>query len=196
MARTATPKNRNGTERKIAGLGFLPVEARHGFLIEVPKGQGRNDWICIAEYRNVDLTQLESIDGSALGSDTNALQPLEIGFNQQDGANPRLAPNLRVLIDRTRWLALAPAFYEEANRRLRANGLPAFKFQKNPSKPANSNASVRLRNMLKSGKPSKLPVTMPVCRHFPVTRTRFVCVTVANLPVVLVAICVSSESPG
>lgn len=136
MARTATPKNRNGTDRKIAGLGFLPVEARHGFLIEVPKGQGRNDWICIAEYRNVDLTQLESIDGSALGSDTNALQPVEIGFNQQDSVkNPRLAPNLRVLIDRTRWLALAPAFYEEANRRLRANGLPAFKFQKNPSKP-------------------------------------------------------------
>jgi Protein of unknown function (DUF3780) len=135
MARTATPKNRNGTERKIAGLGFLPVEARHGFLIEVPKGQGRNDWICIAEYRNVDLTQLESIDGSELGSDTNALQPVEIAFNQQDSTNPRLAPNLRVLIDRTRWLALAPGFYEEANRRLRANGLPAFKFQKNPSKP-------------------------------------------------------------
>ena len=55
--------------------------------------------------------------------------------NQPENTNPRLAPNLRVLIDRTRWLALAPAFYEEANRRLRANGLPAFKFQKNPSKP-------------------------------------------------------------
>jgi hypothetical protein len=33
-------------------------------------------------------------------------------------------PALRVIIDRTRWLALAPAFWEEANRRLRANGLP------------------------------------------------------------------------
>jgi hypothetical protein len=44
-------------------------------------------------------------------------------------------PALRVVIDRTRWLALAPAFWEEANRRLRANGLPIAKFQKNPSKP-------------------------------------------------------------
>jgi hypothetical protein len=24
--------------RKIVGLGFLPEEARHGFLIDVPKG--------------------------------------------------------------------------------------------------------------------------------------------------------------
>ncbi len=44
-------------------------------------------------------------------------------------------PTLRVLIDRLRWLALAPAFWEEANRRLRANGLPSAKFQKNPAKP-------------------------------------------------------------
>lgn len=44
-------------------------------------------------------------------------------------------PSLRVIINRTRWLALAPAFWEEANRRLRANGLPAAKFQKNPGKP-------------------------------------------------------------
>jgi hypothetical protein len=40
-----------------------------------------------------------------------------------------------VLIDRSRWLALAPEFWEEANRRLRANGLPSSKFQKNPAKP-------------------------------------------------------------
>ena len=133
MARTATPKNRNGTTRKIAGLGFLPVEARHGFLIEVPKGKGRNDWISIAEYRNVDLTQLESNDSplNELEGDSR-LEAINI-----DAAvdRPNKEPNLRVLIDRTRWLALAPAFYEEANRRLRANGLPAFKFQKNPSKP-------------------------------------------------------------
>ena len=43
--------------------------------------------------------------------------------------------SLRVMIDRTRWLALAPAFWEEANRRLRANGLPVAKFVKAPSKP-------------------------------------------------------------
>jgi len=43
--------------------------------------------------------------------------------------------SLRVAINRTRWLALAPAFWDEANRRLRANGLPIAKFQKNPAKP-------------------------------------------------------------
>ena len=39
------------------------------------------------------------------------------------------------MIDRYRWLALAPAFWEEANRRLRANGLPHNKFPKQPIKP-------------------------------------------------------------
>jgi len=39
------------------------------------------------------------------------------------------------VIDRNRWQSLAPAFWEEANRRLRANGLPAAKFQKKPVKP-------------------------------------------------------------
>jgi len=134
MARTATPKNRNGTTRKIAGLGFLPVEARHGFLIDVPKGTGRNDWIRIAEYRNVDLTQVESCD-SPQDEKVGANSELEATSVIPEGGLRNKEPNLRVLIDRTRWLALAPAFYDEANRRLRANGLPAFKFQKNPSKP-------------------------------------------------------------
>lgn len=134
MARTTTLRNTKGTTRKVAGLGFLPVEARHGFLIDVPKGKGRNDWISIAEYRNVDLTQLESNDsppdvnvGASSECEVSSIAPA-VGLSKKE-------PNLRVLIDRTRWLALAPPFYEEANRRLRANGLPAFKFQKNPSKP-------------------------------------------------------------
>ena len=50
--------------------------------------------------------------------------------------------HLRVLIDRGRWLALAPGFWEEANQRLRANGLPAAKFLKNPSKPVPVHASL------------------------------------------------------
>jgi len=135
MARTATPKqNGKGTTRKVAGLGFLPVEARHGFLIDVPKGKGRNDWIRIAEYRNVDLTQLES-NGSPQEENAGASSEWQATSIAPAGDFPNKEPNLRVLIDRTRWLALAPPFYEEANRRLRANGLPAFKFQKNPGKP-------------------------------------------------------------
>ena len=49
-----------------------------------------------------------------------------------------ISPNdrsLRVLIDRSRWSALVPTFWEEANRRLRANGLLTVKFQKSPRQP-------------------------------------------------------------
>jgi len=70
--------------------------------------------ICITEHRGDDLDHL--------------------GARSVDAPSPN-APSLRVVIDRTRWLALAPAFWEEANRRLRANGLPVAKFQKNPGKP-------------------------------------------------------------
>ena len=114
MARKATRKNRNGSVRETVGLGFLPAEARHGFLIEIPKGTARNEYIRITEHRNVDLSQ-----------------PTVTDRLSQDDKDP----SLRVLIDRGRWLALAPAFWEEANRRLRANGLPVCKFLKNPSKP-------------------------------------------------------------
>jgi hypothetical protein len=100
--------------RKIIGLGFLPEEARHGFLIYISKGQAMNDRVFIAEHREIDLAPLGS---QMMNSPT---------LNEAA---------LRVVIDRKRWLALAPAFWEEANRRLRANGLPHAKFQKNPSKP-------------------------------------------------------------
>ncbi|MGV2336243.1 MAG UNVERIFIED_CONTAM: DUF3780 domain-containing protein [Planctomycetaceae bacterium] len=83
-------------------------------MIEVPKGSGKQDLIRISEHRNVDISQMDWTEASA-ETDSD--------------------PALRVLIDRNRWLALAPAFWEEANRRLRANGLPICKFVKNPSKP-------------------------------------------------------------
>ena len=100
--------------RKVVGLGFLPEEARHGFLIDIPRGNSSSEIICITEHRGNDLDHL-----GARGGATPALND----------------PALRVVIDRRRWLALAPAFWEEANRRLRANGLPVAKFQKNPGKP-------------------------------------------------------------
>lgn len=102
------------TTRKVIGLGFLPEEARHGFLIDIPKGRGGDDIITITEHRGDDLDHLGA----------RALTPL----SPND-------PSLRVIINRIRWLALAPEFWEEANRRLRANGLPAAKFHKNPGKP-------------------------------------------------------------
>jgi hypothetical protein len=110
MGRTILPN------RKVVGLGFLPEEARHGFLIDVPKGTGGNDIISITEYRGNSLDHLGARTVEAL-----APSPSD--------------PSLRVLINRARWLALAPAFWEEANHRLRANGLPTAKFQKNHGKP-------------------------------------------------------------
>lgn len=108
MARTSA------SSRKPTGLGFLPEEARHGFMIHVPKGSDANELICISEHRGDDLDQM--------------------GARTVAPPSPKDA-GLRVIIDRARWLALAPAFWEEANRRLRANGLPIAKFQKNPGKP-------------------------------------------------------------
>ena len=105
---------RTTSDRKVIGLGFLPEEARHGFLIDIPKGSSKGDMICITEHRGSDLDRFGV-------RAANAVSPTD--------------PALRVIIDRTRWLALAPAFWEEANRRLRANGLPAAKFRKNPGKP-------------------------------------------------------------
>lgn len=113
-------KTKTGT-RKSVGLGFLPEEARHGFLIDVPSGKGASDTICITEHRGDDL--------NTLGARTVA------------APSPN-DPGLRVVIDRVRWLMLAPAFWEEANRRLRANGLPAAKFQKNYAKPVPVHASL------------------------------------------------------
>ena len=107
---TATAQNK----RKCLGLGFLPEEARHGFLIDVPKGSAQTDLISISEHRGSDLHHLGTDDATAI--------------------KPSSA-SIRVLIDRARWLALASSFWDEANRRLRANGLPTQKFVKSPSKP-------------------------------------------------------------
>ncbi len=108
------PRASSSSTRKVIGLGFLPDEARHGFLIEIPKGKGASDIICITEHRGEELNHS--------------------GNRTVDAPSPG-DPSLRVVIDRARWLALAPAYWEEANRRLRANGLPNQKFHKNPAKP-------------------------------------------------------------
>ena len=100
--------------RRVVGLGFLPDEARHGLLIDVPRGSSPTELVCITEHRGTDLDHL--------------------GARHTGQPNPT-DPALRVLVDRARWLALAPAFWDEANRRLRANGLPPGKFAKNPAKP-------------------------------------------------------------
>ena len=104
--------------RKAIGLGFLPDEARHGFVIDISRS-GKGDPVFISELRGEDLDRWEKL------IDTEPTDPA-----------------LRVAITRERWLELAPAFWEEANRRLRANGLPAHKFQKSSAKPVPVHASL------------------------------------------------------
>ena len=108
MARTPV------ASRKSIGLGFVPEESRHGFLIHIPKGTSKGDLISISEYRGDRFS----------GVDVTSLP-----------APPPSDPALRVSLDRGRWAGLATAFWEEANRRLRANGLATAKLTKSPTKP-------------------------------------------------------------
>lgn len=109
---------KTAASRKALGLGFLPEEARHGFVIDISHS-GKGDPVYITELRGPDLERWD------------ALADIEV-----------TNPALRVAITRERWLALAPAFWEEANRRLRANGLPAHRFQKSSAKPVPVHASL------------------------------------------------------
>ena len=102
------------TAKSVTGLGFSGGTARHGFLITIPKGTARDEVIRIHECRNIDLTQPAVPDGQIA--------------NDRD-------PALRVLLDRNRWNALAPAFWDEANRRLRSSGLPPVRYPKTASQP-------------------------------------------------------------
>ncbi len=103
-------------------MGFLPQVSRHGFFIHVPKGSAKGDVIWVSEYRGGDR-----FSGAAI---TDLPVP------------PLSGPSLRVAIDRGRWAELAPAFWEEANRRLRVNGVPTFKLMKSPSKPIPAHPSL------------------------------------------------------
>ena len=109
---------KSASTRKAIGLGFLPDEARHGFVVDISRS-GKGDPVFISELRGDDLNRWEA-------------------FAEVEQTHPAL----RVAITRDRWLALAPAFWEEANRRLRANGLPAHKFQKTSARPVPVHASL------------------------------------------------------
>jgi len=113
----ARPRARSSSAdsgRRVIGLGFIPAEARHGFVITVPKGTGRDDLVAITEHRESGVIEIDE---------------------RADAAATPTAPNLRVLIDRRRWEDLAPVFWDDANRRLRANGLPTARWVKNPTAP-------------------------------------------------------------
>ncbi len=114
IARPRTRSSSAESGRRVVGLGFIPAEARHGFVITVPRGTGRDDLVAITEHRESGVIEIDE---------------------RADAAATPTAPNLRVLIDRRRWEDLAPVFWDDANRRLRANGLPTARWVKNPTAP-------------------------------------------------------------
>jgi hypothetical protein len=116
MARLTRP-----VSPRVVGLGFVPGEVRHGFVLHVPASQASDALVCLSEFR-------------AQGSDDSGELPGQ--------PPPPGAPELRVAITRGRWLALAPDFWDEANRRLRANGLPPSKFVRQPTRPVPIHASL------------------------------------------------------
>jgi hypothetical protein len=76
------------TSRKVLGLGFLPGEARHGFVVDISRGAAKGDPVFITELRGSELSRWD------VGS---VLEPTDT--------------SLRVAITRERWLELAPAFW-------------------------------------------------------------------------------------
>ncbi|MBL9192081.1 MAG: DUF3780 domain-containing protein [Opitutaceae bacterium] len=114
IARPRTRSSSAESGRRVVGLGFIPAEARHGFVITVPRGTGRDDLVAITEHRESGVIEIDE---------------------RADAAATPTAPNLRVLIDRRRWEDLAPVFWDDANRRLRVNGLPTARWVKNPTAP-------------------------------------------------------------
>ena len=105
------PASKTNNQTESLGLGYMPDQARHGFLVHVPSGNAMDAYVRIAEFRGSSIPDSSEVTEEAFAESSN----------------------LRVLIDRNRWLQLAPAFWVDANRRLRANGFPTSKFIKSPS---------------------------------------------------------------
>lgn len=100
-------------ELRTVGLGMNPEEARHGFLLKIPASAKPDAAVLISEHRDWVL-------------DHGALQVPPVSPSD---------PHLRVYLTRNRWEALAPAFWEDASRRLRKNGMSAAKLPKKGDVP-------------------------------------------------------------
>ncbi len=82
-------------------FGFNPLESQHHFLVLIPRGAGQH--VRISEH----LTWTEGLGSSQVTFDA-----------MQDG-------QVRVLLARTKWDAIAEAVRVEFNRRLKAQGMGA-----------------------------------------------------------------------
>lgn len=94
---------RRANRKRSLGLGFLPEEARHGFVLHIPASTAAD--VYVTEHRDFVL------DGDELR--VAPLSPSD--------------PAVRVLLGRAKWSELGGAFWDEATRRLKRAGLVAAK---------------------------------------------------------------------
>jgi hypothetical protein len=87
--------------KQSSGLGFIPEELQHGFILHLPAGRAATADVFISEHRDFVLEQGE-------------IRPRPV--TETD-------PDVRVNIKRVRWDEIATAFFEEATRRLRHAGM-------------------------------------------------------------------------
>ena len=106
MARRGTSSDTKA--KQSFGLGFIPEELQHGFILHLPAGRAATADVFISEHRDFVLE-----DGE--------IRPRPVTVND---------PDVRVHIKRARWDEIATAFFEEATRRLRRAGLAVPKLPK------------------------------------------------------------------
>ena len=94
--------------KKTLGLGFLPDEARHGFVLHLPTSQAETADVSLSEYRDFVI---------------------EDGHLRLPPVTPN-DPTLRVILKRNKWNEIASAFWEESSRRLKKAGIAAIKLPK------------------------------------------------------------------
>ncbi len=89
--------------KPVHGFGFAPAEQPHHFLVTIPKS-ARDDRVYVSEHLQWD----ESV----------ALRDLNFALGGEDN-------QMRVILPRTKWDAIAEDLKADLNQRLREQGLPA-----------------------------------------------------------------------
>ncbi len=87
------------------GLGFLPDDARHGFVVHLPVSLAQGAEVLVAEYRDF------AIDGETV----------------RNAPTSPADPAVRAVLRRSQWDGIATAFWQDATRRLRELGLMAVR---------------------------------------------------------------------
>ena len=113
MSRKAPPVAESPTRTRSIGLGFMPQDARHGFVVHLPTSMAQGAEVLIAEYR----------DFAILGEEVRAAP-----VTPSD-------PAVRAVLRRAQWDAIAPTFWQDATRRLREAGLEAVRLPKRGDVP-------------------------------------------------------------